>query len=126
LILGLIFSTAPSFFRPAEQEIDAAIGIGVAVALEMEFRHKPETQADAQFVTQIMPGMIQRAEGLFLLPFVAFHSDFDMHMPPVGAYVDLGDIHVQHPWVLHFEGNDLGQFLANGLGNPQCAPLIHK
>src|SRR6266481_5953882 len=70
-ILGLIFSAATRFFRPFQQEIDAAFDVRVAIPIEMQLRDTPEHQPRCQFPAQIPLGMLQRFERLLLLALVS-------------------------------------------------------
>ena len=55
-------------FRAFQQEIDAAFDVRIAVLVEMQLGDMPEAQAAGQFVTEIMPGVLQGVHGLLLLP----------------------------------------------------------
>ena len=125
MILGLIFGPAASFFRPLQEYIDASIGIGVAIQLEMQLRNMPEAQACRQLVTQIMPGVIQGGQGLFLAAFVARQTHLDMGVPAVRADVGLGNRDLEKAGVIQLETDEFGEFLLNGYRDPLRASFIH-
>jgi len=92
----------------------------------MQLGSVPEAQPDGQFVTQIVPGMVERGQGSLLPPIIAPQGNPDIRVTPILAYLYLVNIHVEQAGVVQFKTNDLSQFLADRLGYAQCAPLVHK
>jgi hypothetical protein len=113
LILGVFFGSPASFFRALQQNLQAAFGIRVPILLEMQFRDVAETQTGGQFVTQIMPGVLQSGQRIPLLPLLPTQSDSDVGVPAIGADVDLRDRHIPEPGVVQFEADQFGKFLAD-------------
>ena len=85
--------------------------------LKMQLRDMPEAEPHREFVTQIMPGMVERGERFTLLALVAADSDPDVGMAAVGGDVDLDYIDGEEARVVGFETDDLGEFLADGFGD---------
>ena len=108
LILGLIFGPGPRFFCSLEQKVDAALHIGVPILLEMQIRDMPEVQPDSQFVTQIMPGVVERRDALPLPALISPCRHLDVGMPAIVAEVDLGNVRVGHSGIVHFESDEFG------------------
>ncbi len=78
----------------------------------------PEAQTAGQFVTQIMPGVVQSIQGQLLFPFIAADSHPDVGMPAVGADLHFGYFDGQQPRVSRFESDDFGEFFADRFGDP--------
>src|SRR5689334_20927481 len=95
LILGGFFSASTSFFRSFEQEIDTALDLRVMVLLKMQFRDMPETESSGQFVTQVMPGVVERRERFLLLVLGAGDGYPHGSVPPVMADLRLDDFYRQ-------------------------------
>lgn len=115
----------PRFFRAFDEKFDPAGGVRVAIRLEMEIGNMPEAQADAKLMTQIMPRMIEGLDSLALLPFLAADGHADAGITAIRADVDICDLDVQEPGIVHFEGNKLREFFANCFGYAQCAAFVH-
>src|SRR5579871_2757448 len=126
LNLGLIFGSAARFFRPFDQKIDPAVSIRVAIPLKMQLGDVPEAEPDAQLVTQVVPGVVQRSQRLPLALLIPAGRDLDVGMPAIRAEMHLGNVHFQNPRILHLEPDDFGKLFPDSLRDPQCAPLIHK
>lgn len=124
--LGEVFGSAARFFRTFDEEIDAAVSVRMAVPFKMQLGYMPEAQADTQFMPQEMPRMVQCGQSIVLFPLVAPDAYPDIGMPAVLADMHFGDIDLAQARVIHLKCDDLRQFLANRLRNPQCAPLIHN
>ena len=78
------------------------------ILVKMQFRDMPEAQTGGQFVTQVMPGMFQRAQRFFLLLFVSADGHPHSGVAPVGADVGLDDLYCQQPRIVCFKTDNLG------------------
>jgi hypothetical protein len=117
LILGLIFGSPARFFRSLQEYIDAVVGVRVAILLEMELWDVPQTEPGGQFVTQIMPGVVQSGQGIPLSPVVARQRHLDMGIPAIGAHVDFRDGDFQEARIVQLEPDDFSQLLLNRHGD---------
>ena len=72
-----------------------------------------------------MPGVIERSEGLTLLPLITANAHANVGMAAVGGDVHFYDIDGEKPGIVGFETDELGELLADGFGDACCAAFIH-
>jgi hypothetical protein len=85
----------------------------------------PEAEPQSQLVTQITPGMFEGCEGFPLLALAAPQADPYGGMAAVHADVHRLDVDREEPRVVGFKPDNLGELLADGLGDAKAAPFIH-
>src|SRR6185312_10166765 len=71
LSLGRIFSTSARFFRPPEQEVDAAFDVRIFIVLKVQLRDMPEAEPHRQLVTQIAARVVEGCQRFLLFPLTA-------------------------------------------------------
>ena len=84
---------------------------------KVQLGYMPEAEPQSQFVTQITPRVLQRGQGFPLLPLGAPQSDADSGMAAIDADMHSLDIDREQARIVGFEADNLGEFLANSLGD---------
>jgi hypothetical protein len=121
--LSLFAST--SFSGPLQQRIHARIGILEPVLFEVQFRNPAKSQTPAYFAPKKRPRSLERAESLLLLRCVSGNPNLHARVPPVGADVDVCDVHETGTRIVHFKSDNLRKLLAQRFGHSPRAPFVH-
>jgi len=84
---------------------------------KVQLGNMPEAKPQSQFVTQITPRMFERRQGFLLLALTAPQADANGRMAAI--YADVHGLYVdgEEARVVGFEADNLGQFLADRLGD---------
>ena len=88
------------------------------ILVEMQLRDMPEAEAACQFVTQVMPGVLERVQRFLLFAFVASDGDPDRSVPPIGTDVGLDYLYGEQMRIIGLKPDDLRQLLPNCFGDP--------
>ncbi|HUE05457.1 MAG TPA: hypothetical protein VMR62_38290 [Bryobacteraceae bacterium] len=113
------------FFRPFEQDVDARGGVGVVIRLEMQFGDPPQVQTAGEFMPQVVTSVLQGGQGLSLLMRAAGEDYFDGGVAGVGAYGNVGHIHVGQAGIGELKPHDFGELFANR-GGYALEAMLHK
>ena len=92
---------------------------------KVQLGNMPEAEPKSQFMTQITTGMFEGGEGLPLLALAAPQPDANGGMAAIHADVHRLHVDGEEPRVVGLKPDNLGELLADGLGDAQAAPFIH-
>jgi hypothetical protein len=91
---------------------------------KMQIWNSAQAQPGRQLMTEKMLRVFEPGQRLFLPGRVAYRHPY-MRMPHIGRHLGRRNSDGAYPRIVHFEANQLRNFLPDGLGNALRSVFIH-